>query len=66
MTINDQEKFTQMPEVITEGEQEMLWYQDKTNREKRQVFSLDFLRRFIMKELSDNNYVEQMLDKMEE
>ena len=59
-------KGTQFPELITEHEHEAFWYQDKTNRLKRQTFSLEFLKRFITNELDLDYYVEKMIDRMED
>ena len=52
--------------MITEAEHEAFWYQDKTNRTRRQTFSLEFLKRFITNELDLEYYVEKMIDRMED
>ena len=44
----------------------MYWFQDASIRQKKQVYSLSFLKNFILTELNDDNYVEKMLDAAEE
>ena len=64
--VDMQTKYTQFPELITQNGIDELWFKDATNRTVKQVYSLDFIKRFILSELHDENYVEKMVDDMEQ
>ena len=43
-----------------------MWFADKTNREKKQVYSLDFLKRFMLKELAKDEFVAKQINVIED
>lgn len=57
--------FTQFPEIITTDAAEKLWFQDKTIRETKQVYSLEQIWRFLSQEIEARGLIEAKLKILE-